>query len=325
MSSKLVFIKSIPRQTATGLSEWVSDTSGKKLYKTKIGRASDKLQALYSAQVGGLANYISYNYHTDPATGQPVLNEKNQPMLLQEYLENKWNKPPGYFSNQAASRNYKGDGSDLGYYYQTAWTLVDGTTVLDTNTMDGELGYYVMLASSRVANSEQEWKTHKWPKAMWYIALENESAELRFTKNQNKSKAYAALESPDFTDRYKRTIVTMLNLVNAKSEVTAHNVYNLLTDFIETNSSTNLDKFLNLYKMLKTKDGKEKLEVMWILKLAEDLRIIHSKQDVWTWVTPSGQNITIGDRYADAIDYLLNPKKASELEDLLAQIKEKQN
>ncbi len=45
MSSKLVFIKSIPRQTATGVSEWVSDVSGKRLNKTKIGRAVDKLQA----------------------------------------------------------------------------------------------------------------------------------------------------------------------------------------------------------------------------------------------------------------------------------------
>jgi hypothetical protein len=324
MSSKLVFIKSIPRQTATGASEWSSDTSGKKLHKTKIGRAVDKIMALYSPRVGGLANYISYNYHVDPATGQPFLNEKGQPILLQEHLENKWNKPPGFFSNQAASRNYKGDGSDLGYYYQKSWTLADGTTVLDLNLMDDEIGYYVMLASSLVANSEQEWRAHKWPKAKFYIALENESAELRFSKNQLKAKCLGTLEMMEFSDKAKRTVATLLGLVNAKSEVSSFAVYNLLVDYIESNTAQNLEKYLSLYNLTKTVDGKNKLEAMWTLALAKDLGVVYAKQDVWTWVTSQGQNLVIGDRYADAVDYLLSPKKEQELEEILAQIKEKQ-
>lgn len=155
-TKKLVFIKSIPRETATKISDWVSDSSGIRIKKTKVGRATDKIMALYSSKHGGLANYISYNYYTDPITGKQVLNEKGEPMLLQEYLEKKWNKPPGYFSNAPAPKYYKGDGSDLGFYYQTSWTLQDGTTVLDMSRMDHEIGYYVMLASSLVANSEKE-------------------------------------------------------------------------------------------------------------------------------------------------------------------------
>ena len=60
MSTKKVFIQSIPRETATKISDWTNDTSGKKLKKTKIGRCRDTLQALWSPRVGGLANYISY-------------------------------------------------------------------------------------------------------------------------------------------------------------------------------------------------------------------------------------------------------------------------
>lgn len=324
MSSKLVFIKSIPRQTATGISDWVSDTSGKKLHKVKIGRASDKIMALYSPKVGGLANYVSYNYYTDPATGAPVLNEKNQPITLQEHLETKWNKPPGFFTNQAAPRNYKGDGSDLGYYYQRAWTLRDGTTVLDLNNMDDEMGYFVMLASSLVANSEQEWRAHKWPKALYYIALENESAELRYSKNRLKAMCLGTLEHLELTDTHKRIIATLLDLVKAKSDVSHFHVYNLLSEFIENGTATSLDKYMNLVNLTKTVDGKNKLDAMWTLALAKDLGIIYSKQDVWTWVTPQGQQINIGDRYAEAVDYLLSPKKESELEDILDQIKEKQ-
>jgi len=159
--SKLIFVQSIPRQTASGISDWVSDSSGIKIKKTKIGRSFDRVACLYSPKVGGLANYISYNHHIDPKTGQPTLNEKGQPMLLQEYLETKWNKPAGYFSNEAVSRHFKGDPGTLGYYYQTSWKLQDGTTVLDLDQMDDELGYYVFLASSKVANSEKEWREHK--------------------------------------------------------------------------------------------------------------------------------------------------------------------
>jgi len=129
--------------------------------KTKVGRSVDFLVALPSQKVGGLANYISYNYVVDPATGLTEKDERGEPILLQTYLEKKWGKPAGFFSNRLVEPNYKGDGRDLGYYYNKSWALQDGTTVLDLNKMDDEIGYYVMLASSKVANSEREWREHK--------------------------------------------------------------------------------------------------------------------------------------------------------------------
>lgn len=89
MSTKKVFIKSIPRPSAYGISEWTNDASGKKLEKTKIGQCQTKLSALYSPKLGGLANYISYTPHMNPETGTPFTDDKGHPVMLQEYLEKK--------------------------------------------------------------------------------------------------------------------------------------------------------------------------------------------------------------------------------------------
>lgn len=326
--SKLVFIQSIPRRTASGIDDWVSDSSGVKIKKTKVGRAFDRLACLYSAKVGGLANYISYNYYTDPKTGQPVLNEKGDPMLLQEYLEKKWNKPAGFFSNQAVSRHYKGDGSDLGYYYTTSWKLLDGTTVLDIDQMDDEIGYYVFLASSRVANSEKEWREHKWPKATHFIALENETEELKYTRSQMKSRAYASLHSQDLTEAIKRKIVSLLDLATTKQKISEQKVHNMLTEYIDSSSYTagsNIDKFQNYVTMLKTAPNRERFEAMFLLKQAEDYDVVRSKQDVWTWINPKGTPVPMGNRYSEALDFILNPKKSEEVLEIKENIKDKQN
>lgn len=325
--SKLVFIYSIPRNTATGISDWVSDTSGIKLKKTKVGKAKDRLPALYDDKVGGLANYISYNYYKDPVTGETVKNEKGEPMLLQEYLEKKWNQPAGYFSNQQIPKSYRGNGSDLGYYYQEVWPLNDGCTVLDLDKMHDEIGYYVMLASSRVANSEREWRDHKWPRATHYIALENESEELKYKRTQMKSKAFALLHSSDFTEVIKRKIITLMELAPARTKLTEQQVHNILSEQIENSgyaTGSSIEKINNLAQLLKTADGREKFEAMHLLREAEDFRVVVSKQDIWTFLNPKGSPITMGNRYTEAIDFIMNPKKSEEVNEIRAQIKEKQ-
>jgi len=60
MNNSKVFIYSVPRETATGLSEWISSSTGKKLKKTKMGHCKDGVQAFYSPQHGGLKNGLSY-------------------------------------------------------------------------------------------------------------------------------------------------------------------------------------------------------------------------------------------------------------------------
>lgn len=203
----------------------------------------------------------------------------------------------------------------------------DGCTVLDMSKMDDEMGYYVMLASYLVANSEKEWREHKWPRAIYYIALENETEAIKYKKNELRIKAIGKLADSEFTDPYKRKVVSLLGLAPSRSDLTTEQVNNLLFDYLEKSAFTpgsNIDKFTEVTNLLSTPLGREQLEARWILAQALDYRIIYEKQDTYTWVRPKGA-IVIGERYIDAVDYLLNPKKTAEVEDLLSEIQIKKN
>lgn len=319
--SRLVFVNSIPRDTATGINDWVNTTSGVKMNKVKIGRCNDKLRALYSVKQGGLANYISYTPWIE--NGVPVV-EDGTPLMLQTKLERKWNKPNGYFTNEPATRGDVNEEKRT-YFQRKVWPLNDGSTVLDLSTMDGEMGYYVMLASSRVANSEKEWKMHLWPKAEWYIALENESDQIKYQKNSTKVKAFAALENTELTPTYKRKLAVLLELIDTKTVVTNEQLENILFEYIDKSTyipGSNIDKFNELYKLLSTATGREEFEARFLLKQAIDVRIVYEKQGTYTWVRAQGQ-IVLGDRFRDAISFILNPKKADEVEELTEAIKVK--
>lgn len=319
---QIVFITSIPRKSVTGISEFRDPTSGLPLNKNKIGKCTTRIQALYDARVGGLANYISYTPWIDPSTNKPFV-EDGKELTLQDKLERKYNKPKGFYNNMPPRTNQKPE--EATFFQQASWVMQDGTTALDLNTEMGELGYYVALASSKVANSEREWREHKWPRAEFYIAHENESDGIRAEKNKIKSLAFASLHDTAFTPEYKRKVVTLLDLANSKASITQLQVDNLLYDFIDKSgyiSGSNIDKFNAVFSLIKTPQGREQLEARYLLAQAIDTRVVFEKQDTYTWVRAKG-NIVIGDRYNDAVDYILNPKKQSEVEELTLDIKKK--
>lgn len=187
------------------------------------------------------------------------------------------------------------------------------------------MGYYVCLASKKVANSEKEWRSHKWPDADFFIAIESESDDLKYKNNELKSKAFASLHSTDLTNDNKRKTVSLLNLASAKSDLTEMQVHNLLYDYVDKSSFTpgsNLDKFSEVRVLLTTAPGREEFEARYLLKQATDLRVVYEKQDTFTWIRPKG-TIVLGDTYRDAIGFLLNPKKDTLTEELKADIKAK--
>lgn len=324
--SSLVFIQAVTRPTATGLSEFVDPTSNKKIGKIKMGRARDFIRALYDPRVGGLANHISYTPYTDPSTGMPKKKEDGSVMMLQEYLENKWNKPKGYFTNEAVPPNKQLKPGEETYFQAARWMFEDGSTVLDMNKLEDEMFYYVCLASSKVANSETEYRQHKWPKAEYFIALENESDVIKYQKSQLKSKAYAALHSEVATEDVKRKMLALLNIMPAKSisDTSVEQVHNSLVEYIDraTTTAKNLEKYTYLMSLLGNGEGTERFNAMFLLQLAIDKRVIYEKQGTHTWVRPSG-NVTIGDTYEEAVEYLISPKRHKEVEDLTKAINSK--
>lgn len=95
-----IFIYSIPRDTATGVSDFTNDeSSGRKLKKTKIGKCRDGLVALYNPKHGGLANGLSYKPWMEK--GKRVTDDAGRSLTLQDKLEQKWNLEPGYLTNKA--------------------------------------------------------------------------------------------------------------------------------------------------------------------------------------------------------------------------------
>lgn len=317
-NKKLVYIYSIPRETATRINDFVNDSSGKRMKKTKIGRTNDKVMALYSAKIGGYKNGISYRPWLDENGVQKE--ENGKPLTLQDKLERKWGLEPGFLTNKAWRKDQKY--TDITYYQTKSWILKDGATVLDLTNMDDELGYYMFLDSKFVANSEKEWKEHKWPLATHYIALENEAEELKFKKNERKSKAFAALHSESMTSEMKKTFVFLLDLVNVKSSITDQQVHNLLFDYIDSTTflpGSNIDKFLNLYTKLETPTGRAEIDAELLLMRLVQERIINEKQGAYFWIRAEGA-IELGVTKSEAIDFILNPKKqvlVDELEILL--------
>ncbi len=286
-----------------------------------MGRSKDAFTASYDASIGGLANYISYTPWINPETGQPHKNDKGETLMLQYYLEKKYNLPEDYLTNRPVWRNPK-KGEET--YFQTkTWKLNDGSTVFDLGLMEDELGYYVALANQRIANSEKEWKAHKWPRAEYYVAVENESDTIKYQKNETKGKAIANLYSNELTDAYKRKFVSILDITSSKSILTKEQVDNLLFDYIEQSTyltGSNIDKFNDLFRLLSTPSGRAEIEARYILRQAIDCRIVYEKQGSYTWVRSNG-NLIIGDRYQEAIDFILSPKKDKEVSELRDEIK----
>ena len=319
-----IFIHSIPRKTATGISDWTNDTSGKSLKKVKIGRCKDTYACLYSSKVGGLKNYISYTPWLDDE-GQQKKDSNGTLLFLQDKYEQEYGLPKGHLHNRPRQKTDSKNNVAPSYFQQLTLRLNDGGTVLDLNNFDDLMRYYLALESKYVANSEREYRDNKFPYATHYIAHINESDEIKYKKVRKKSEAFAALHNTAMTVPIKRKIVSILEMSSAALYLSEEQVHNLLFDYIDkstTSPGSNVDKFMGLYNLLKTKTGKERFEAKAFLKEALDTRIIYEKQGTYTWPRPEGE-IVIGEKYDEAIEFILNPKKQTLVEDMEEQIKSK--
>lgn len=291
-----------------------------KMLKTKVGKCRDRIQGLYSPKIGGLANGLSNKPWIEE--GKQVT-EDGKLLTLQDKMEKKWGLEKGFLNNRPYRKGDPIKEEFQTYYQRTSWQLNDGCTVLDLSKMDDELGYYMFLDSKYVANSEREWKERKWPKATHYIALENEAEELKYSKNQQKSKAFANLHAEAMTPSVKQKMVCILELTRTTTTLTTEQVDNLLYDFVDKTTfgnNSNLDKFLALFNLLSTPVGREELDSKYLLKQGLDTRVLYEKQGAYSWVRPSGL-IILGETYSEAIDFLMNPKKSSLVDELKEEIK----
>lgn len=324
MEKRTTSIESIARPNVLGIDKWSNDTSNKSLKKTKyVKRCTDKIVALYSPKIGGLLNGLSYKPWME--NGVQKEDKDGRKLTLQDKMEQKWNLPKGFLTNKPYRNGDSMKESDLTYYQKKTWPLKEGTTILDHSNMDDDLGYYMMLDSKLVANSEKDWRAHKWPHATHYIAQENEEQEIKFKKIQRKSKAFAVLESEDLTPSMQNKFIVILKIASSKNSYTPEQKYNSLYEFIENtdyNLGSSIDKFEELVELLKTSEGRAEIEARFLLQKALDSRVIYEKADTYNWPRTKGL-LVLGDRYGDAITFLLNPKKQELVTELEEEIKAK--
>lgn len=311
--SKQVYIKTIPRDTASSIHEVRDGRTGKKLNKTKLtDQCKDGIQALWSPKVGGLKTGL-YNM---------MSLEDGTKVKLQDWAENKWGLQKGFLTNKAWRKGESLREEDMTYFQKRVWKLNDGTTVLDLDNLDDFCFYHTCLESKYIANSEREWKEHKWPKATYYISLENESETIKYKKTQRKTQAFAALHDKDLTLPWKRKFAVILGITTDRIELTEEQVNNLLYDYIDQSQqhdgATNINKLLEKFEALRNKNTRERIEAEYTLQRMIDWRILVEKAGTYTWIA---KDMQIGFNKAEAIDFLLDPKKQTLIEELETELK----
>jgi len=323
-----VFIKPIPRDTASKVSEFKNDTSKIKMNKTKIGRNTyDGLQALYNSGTGrlstGLDEYVENPYNNEDSNYPPefekVVKGKDK-ILRQHLLEIKHQKPINFYSPMAPRKeDHKVPEHKMPFFHTFSFKLKDGATVLDLNKPDDEIAYYIALASSKIANSWKDYANYKFPRATHFISLEGEDESLKFERSKQIDKAKGFLTSEDLTEEWVIKFAKYLEL--SKGTVTYKVAYNLLSEFIEkskTGKKDSVEKFIFLYKEFQTAPGKEKITAAALLEDLIYYRIIGVRQGTYTWFN---KNMVIGNRREEAIDFLIDPNKQPEQEELTNELK----
>jgi len=317
-----VFIYTIPRESAYGIHTWTDENSNRPLNKTKVGKSKTKLTALYSPKVGGLLNGLSYKPWIE--NGKTVTDERGKELTLQQKEEQRWNLPKDYLTHRSWRRGESLDPEKMTYFQNKTWSLKDGATVLDLTDFDDLMFYHVALDSKFIANSEREWKSYKWPFATHYIAIANEGEEIVHARNKRKIQAMAALADALLTSTKKKEMCWILEIASSSIALTDEQAENYLFTHIQADDmrKPTVDKFMELFELLKHEKGRQEFAARVLLKKAIDTRVVYEKSDTYTWNRAKGP-VVLGDKYSEAIEFFLNPKKDSLVVELEHEVKSK--
>lgn len=319
-----VIIKSRPRKSVLKLSEVTNSNGNQSLNRTKMGKCTDAIGAPYDARTGRLKTGLN-RVIDNPYKGDDSLNEEfkyissRDKITKQEEMEIKYGLPKGYLSDAPPSQRRK-KGEELTFLQEFKFHLNDGSTVFDTETLEGELAYEISKVCKHVANSEKELKDHLWPHATHYIAIRNESEALKYKRQSEIDQAIANLRSEQMDDVTQIKILKALNMI--KGSTTKERAYTMLSDFIRETSEVNSNarKFNDLYNLLSTQEGREDIDAQALLKDLLDNWIISEKAGTYTWIR---KGLNLGQRKEDAIRFLIDPNKQPERDELERELKAK--
>jgi hypothetical protein len=250
--------------------------------------------------------------------------KEQEKVSLQELLEIKHGRPKGFYTNRAWR---PGDGfkdESLTFFQKFKFSLNDGTTVLDLSKPMDEIAYYMLKASPKVSSSNKPEDRSQKPKADFYISDKNESIQEKFSKKKLYNDCTTKLNDSKFTPSYQRKASKALELIKGDATTMPdEQIYLLLDTYLEEglkSKDENLTNFLEVYKLVNSVEGRNELEAMVLLGDLVNYRIVTDNRGTYTWIS---KQIVLGQRKAEAIDFLLDPKKQPERDELEKQLKAK--
>lgn len=328
--SKKVFVYTIPRPTATKVSEIVNHRNVK-LNQTKITRGcKDTRQALLSEKTGklstGLAIMVDNPYKDDKSlpVGFEGLAGKEK-VKLQHIKEIEHGVPFDYYTDEPFNRANPRKKEPT--FFQTfKFGINDGMTVFDLGKRDDELAYYVMLASKFFANSKRAWEERKYPDAVYYISEQEESDDLKYEKRQQRDKATALLSVGKLSDNEtQRKLLKILLPKESKGELRAQKVYNLLSSAIDSNERdftglTFIERFNKVISLLDHPKGKEEFEARAFLQDLINNWIVSEKNGSFQW---KSKDMSIGATKEKALQFITDPDKQEYYDALVDELRAK--
>lgn len=334
MTKAKIYVQTVIKPTATKISEVVNGRN-QKLNQMKISRnIPNTFMVLQSDKTGklktGLNVFVDNPYKDTNPTELPnkdfafVIGKDK--ILLQHLKEIEYNLNLNHLTDEALDRSKRGSLDNPTFYQTFRWKCNDGLTIFDLNKMSDDLAYYAMLESKFFANSKKELDENKFPFAIHYISLENESDELKYKKKYLKDKAkgtltFGELANPESQRKFVKVLLPQIG----KGTLSDIQAYNALSTAIEDNAKlpdgkSFIDKFMQLYDEVQTPKGKEAFEASVLLQEFINSRVVTEKQGTYTFVS---KDIVIGQNKAKAIEFIINPEKQDLLEEMETQLKTK--
>lgn len=330
--SKKVFFYLCPRETATKVHNFTNE-NGQSLNKTKVShKVGNIYRPLLSASTGKLVTglekmvdnpYKELSKEEIKSNFEPYILGKEK-IKLQHLLEYKHGRTPNYYDSSPTKLVpvNADEISQIGYmqHKDTFRKITDKGLVLDLSKPEDEVAYYYLTAKATCAPSRD--KTLKGIHE-FYIGFENEDAERTYSKAQIVDKAIYALQNPELTDEVKLKISKVLGIVTR--DAAPQRVYTTLRNFIvdkDKDQAEKIARFLDIMNGLDDKNYRERFNAEALLSDLVAYFVVNMKSGTYNW---KSNNLVIGYNKTEAVNFLLDPHKQGEVEQLELQLSAKKN
>lgn len=327
-----VYIYKIPKPSASKITEIVNGKTQRRLNQTKVdGKIKERHSAPLSGKTGQLATGLDKEVD-NPLKGEHINTPEFQflsvqdKVRLQYLIEYKFNLPKETLINSRADVNNQKNRENPTFFQKFVFSTNDGLTVLDLNRLDDLLAYYIALESKRFANSKAEYEAGKFPEADYYLALQDEGDQEKFTKKQIKDKAKAEITLGKVADSVtQKKFVKLLLPSIGKGRLSDIQAYNAISDAIDTNERYRdgedfITKYNKLVKLLEDAPGKARFNALVLLQEGINTYTIMDKAGTYTWLA---KDLVMGASKEKTIDWLLDPVKSDLVDELKEQIEAK--